>query len=388
MTRLRSPRICGFCFLAVFATMPGCSEVSPARSRGNPATTGRFDTGGKDGGARGPCVQDRSLYDVPNDGCDNDGDGTVDNPEVCDDGESGSTAESVARGIGICTKASERGYGLVSARLTRGWQRTDPPQPQQHSLLPKFGDVLVPREGKRLAVLSTGFAQEFNGAPNEPFSRGRDWYGATPGRGGNGSAPPGFPKGANGCPQETEVNDVVDLHLELVAPKNASGFAFDFNFHSGEWPTFVCSKYNDGFIAYLNAKSYNGGKPDNISFDALQNPVSVNNGFFDRCTPGATLGCGSEALGVSKCPSGPGELAGTGFGIVGATCGAEAPATLGGATGWLFSQAPIQGGESFTLDFMLWDVGDGVLDSTVLIDNFRWALGDVTTTTERPVDVK
>ena len=68
--------------------------------------------------------------------------------------------------------------------------------------------------------------------------------------------------------------------------------------------------------------------------------------------------------------------------------GAEGDATRGGATGWLFSQAPIQGGETFTLDLMIWDVGDGVLDSSVLIDNFRWALGEVTTTTDRPVDVK
>ena len=387
MTRRRSRQLLRLAMMVVLAT--GCTEVSPNRSTsGRPASTGRFDTGEKDAGARRPCVQDPSFYDVPNDGCDNDGDGTVDNPEVCDDGETGDTAESLARGIGICTRASERGYGLVSAKLTRGWQRSEAPQAEQHGLLPKFGDVVVPREGKRLAVLSTGFAQEFNGAPNEPFSRGRDWYGALPGQGGNGTAPPGFPKGAEGCPQETEVNDVVDLHLELVAPKNASGFAFDFNFHSGEWPTFVCSKYNDGFIAYLHAKSYNGGTPDNISFDALQNPVSVNNGFFDRCTPGTTLGCGSEMLGVSKCPGGPGELAGTGFGLLGPPCGAETDATLGGATGWLFSQAPIEGGETFTLDFMIWDVGDGVLDSSVLIDNFRWALGEVTTTTDRPVDVK
>ncbi len=388
MTRLRSARRLGGVvrIAIVVALAAGCAEPPTARSTGKPATTGRFDTGAKDAGAKGPCVQDPSFYDVPNDGCDNDGDGTVDNPEVCDDGESGDTAESLSRGIGICTKASERGYGLVSAKLTRGWQRSDAPHVEQHSLLPKFGNLLEPREGKRLAVLSTGFAQEYNGAPDEPFSRGRDWYGAMPGHGGNGTAPPGFPKGANGCPQETEVNDVVDLHLELRAPKNASGFAFDFNFHSGEWPAFVCSKYNDGFIAYLDAKSY--GKPDNISFDALQNPVSVNNGFFDRCTPGTALGCGSETLGVSKCPSGPAELAGTGFGIVGVSCGTETPSTLGGATGWLFSQAPIQGGETFTLDLMIWDVGDGVLDSSVLIDNFRWALGEVTTTTDRPVDVK
>lgn len=380
---------CGL-VLSVVALFVGCAQPVPTlKKTDRPATTDRFDTEEtNDAGPPRPCVKDPSYYDVPNDGCDNDGDGVVDNPPTCDDAEAGDTAESFARGMGICTRASEAGYGLVSARFTRGHGRSDPPQAGQHGLLAKFGDVVKPREGQRLGVLSTGYAQEFNGSPGEPFSRGRDWYGAVPGSGGNGTAPPGFPKGAQGCPQEREVNDVVDLHLELKAPKNASGFAFDFNFHSGEWPAFICTKYNDGFVAYLNAASYNGGKPDNISFDSLQNPVSVNNGFFDRCTPGAPLGCGAQSLGLSKCPSGPGELSGTGFGLVGTSCGAQAPHTLGGATGWLYSQAPILGEETFTLDLMIWDVGDGILDSSVLLDNFRWALGEVSTTTDRPPDVK
>jgi hypothetical protein len=33
---------------------------------------------------------------------------------------------------------------------------------------------------------------------------------------------------------------------------------------------------------------------------------------------------------------------------------------------------------------MIWDTGDGVLDSSVLIDNFSWAEGEVTVNTDRP----
>jgi hypothetical protein len=33
---------------------------------------------------------------------------------------------------------------------------------------------------------------------------------------------------------------------------------------------------------------------------------------------------------------------------------------------------------------MIWDTGDAILDSSVLIDNFTWAEGQVTTATERP----
>ncbi len=235
-----------------------------------------------------------------------------------------------------------------------------------------------------LGVLSTGYAQEFDGG-NKPFDPGKPWWGGL-GKGA-GAAPPGFPKASNGCPQSTLVTDVVAVKLTLQAPKNANGFKFDFNFHSSEWPAFICSNYNDGFVAWLTAKGFNGGTPDNVSFDAKGNPVSVNNGFFDRCTPGARTGCSSGHAGTSTCPGGPAELAGTGFGLTDETCDDGNTTTMGGATGWLTSQAAVQPGETFTLEFMIWDVGDGILDSSVLLDHFQWVGdSDVQTSTERPVN--
>lgn len=365
---------------AVLALAVACNDTSSG-ARDEPPN--RFDTHGTSGDHNGAvCVKDPSFFEVPGDGCDNDGDGEVDVVETCD-AEAGDGAEAFARGIGICAKASERGWGLVSARFTRGFGREDAPAPEQHALLEKFGDVIRPREGKRLGVLSTGYAQEFNGGPNMPFTEGH-W--AVPDAA--GAVPPGFPKGAEGCPQDPRVNDVVDLRLELKAPGNARGFAFDFDFFSSEWPVFICTKYNDGFIAYLSAPSYNGGKADNISFDARNNPVSVNNGFFDRCTPNIPLNCSNPNLERSTCPGGPGELAGTGFGLIEDGCGQGFPSTSGGATGWLFSSAPIAPGETFTLDLILWDTGDADFDSLVLLDNFRWIAGEVTTKTDRPIDVK
>jgi hypothetical protein len=381
----------------IVATAMACSSPDTAsgfgsgkNGEGDPPP-GQFDNGTSQSSPGGAgCVKDPSFYDVPGDDCDNDADGKVDNPPTCDaDIASAGTAEDFARAMGICDKASERGYGLVSAKFTRGYGREDLPKAEQHNVLPKFGNVIKPREGRKLGVISTGYAQEFNGAANTPFggpTGGRAWFG----RGGTGSAPPGFPKGAAGCPQESEVNDVVNVRLELKAPRNASGFKFDFNFYSGEWPGYICSNYNDGFIAYLTAKSYNGGKGDNISFDAKKNPVSVNNGFFDRCTQEVTLGCrsGTTNLGRSACPGGPSELGGTGFGIVGDACGRGEQTTLGGATGWLSSNAPVQAGETFTLELMIWDTGDAVLDSSVLLDNFHWLAGAVKISTQRPDDVK
>jgi hypothetical protein len=217
-----------------------------------------------------------------------------------------------------------------------------------------------------------------------------DWWHASPNKG-NGTAPPGFPKPAKGCKQNNNVNDVISLKLQVKAPPNVSGVKFDFNFYSGEWPAFVCSDFNDGFVAYLSAKGFNNGTPDNMSFDKDGNPVSVNNGFFDRCTPNVQTGCADGNNITSKCPSGPAELGGTGFGIPGQWCssqlfqsGSDSNSTNGGATGWLTSQAPVQPGETFTLELMIWDTGDGVLDSSVLLDNFTWVQGNVDTSTSRP----
>jgi hypothetical protein len=254
------------------------------------------------------------------------------------------------------------------------------PNANQHGVLPKFGNVVKPREGSRLGVLSSGYAREYNGtAGSAPFGGefpiGQAW--ST-----NSTLPAGFPKPATGCVVDNEVNDLINLKLTLKAPPNVSGIKFDFNFYSSEWPAYICTNFNDGFIAYLTAKGFNNGKADNVSFDKDNNPVSVNNGFFDRCTPNTTTGCMGMSTGTSSCPGGESELAGTGFFNRGSYCGGQS--TGGGATGWLTSQAPVQAGETFTLEFMVWDTGDQILDSSVLIDNFTWAQGNVVTSTDRP----
>ncbi|MDB4941864.1 MAG: hypothetical protein JWP97_1398 [Labilithrix sp.] len=359
-------------------TDPGGKDPNSGKLGGSSGSSGSSGT------ATG-CTPGAGQYDIPGDGCDNDGDGKVDNPTTCDSASTGATASDFAKSMGICDEAGSRGFGVVSATFTRGYQRTDEPKAQQHNALAKFGSVLVPREGAKLGVLSTGYAQEYDGAQGVPFgggAQGVDWWGARQGRS-TGAAPPGFPKAASGCMNSSDVNDVIDLHLELKAPANATGFKFDFNFHSGEWPAYICTPFNDSFIAYLNAKGFHGGVADNMSFDPSGNPVSVNNGFFDRCTPNAPIGCEGPSPGTSTCAGGAGELAGTGFGLTGNFCGTNTVA--GGATGWLTSQAAVTPGETFTLDLMIWDTGDGDLDSSVLLDNFQW-LGEanVTTQTGRP----
>lgn len=370
-----------------------------------------FGDGTGDGGTK-PCVPNKANFDIPGNGCDDDDDGKVDNPPACDSSlPQNGGAEDFARALGICTKASEKGYGLVSAKFSRGYASSRDGNAEQHGILPKFGNVIKPREGASLGVLSTGFAQEYDGSNGTGFGgeaydpssgritpNGKDWE--TEDR-----VPPGFPKAASGCEQASDTHDIITVKLELKAPPNVSGIQFDFNFYSGEWPAYICSPFNDGFIAYLVAKGFNGGAADNVSFDKNGNPVSVNNGFFDRCTPNVDTGCAADPAsgknlakpGTSQCPGGTAELEGTGFGLEGNWCAAYSidpfsgditnpgkKSVNGGATGWLTSKAPVQAGETFTIEFMIWDTGDGILDSTVLLDNFTWAEGAVQTSTDRP----
>lgn len=381
--------------LAACAVAYGCSSEQGRSGFGDGTSSGSSGAssgilGGGDGGSSGggkACVPNPANYDIPGNNCDDDGDGTVDNPPSCDDSLSPSgDAEDFARAMGVCQTAKTDGYGFVSAEYTQGHGVTAAARGGQHGILPKFGNVLKPREGKRLGVLSTGYAQEFNGQAGRSFvgaDESQPWDGLF-NPSGVGKVPSGFPKPAAGCQLSNEVYDVVNLKLTLKAPPNASGIKFDFNFHSGEWPAFICSEFNDAFIAYLSAKGFNNGAPDNVSFDKDKNPVSVNNGFFDRCTPGVETGCAAGAKkATSVCPGGPGELAGTGFGLTDQICGGDT-STKGGATGWLTSQAPVSPGEEFTIEFMVWDTGDAILDSSVLLDNFTWVEGEVTTATDRP----
>jgi hypothetical protein len=95
-----------------------------------------------------------------------------------------------------------------------------------------------------------------------------------------------------------------------------------------------------------------------VAFDTQGNPISVNTSLLEVC--GCTGGPPCTAGGISyACTLGITELTGTGF---------EDHA----ATGWLKTSAPVQGGSEITLRFTIYDSGDGVYDSTVLIDNFTW----------------
>jgi hypothetical protein len=122
----------------------------------------------------------------------------------------------------------------------------------------------------------------------------------------------------------------------------------------------VCSQFNDLFVGLVTPPPP-GAIDGNVSFDSLGNSISINTDLLRVCQPQTASDGGMAYL----CPLGTGLLTGTGF---------ELTSSGGphGATGWLQSQASVVPGSTITLRFAIWDSGDEVMDSTVLIDRFAW----------------
>ena len=62
---------------------------------------------------------------------------------------------------------------------------------------------------------------------------------------------------------KSSVQDAAGLELELHAPTNVQSLEFNFNFHTYEFPQFICTQFNDFFWANF----VQGGMNKNISFD-------------------------------------------------------------------------------------------------------------------------
>lgn len=226
-----------------------------------------------------------------------------------------------------------------------------------HGILSGFGSVISPREGVKVFAISSGTARQ----PTDPGYQDVGGFD----KGYVAAHPMGFPKESPACPGVTtgEPHDAIALQVTLQAPDWAQGMGFDFDFYTYEWPGFVCSEFNDFFVALMTPIPM--GLPDpNISFDAAGNPISVNAAFMSvcGCTGGPPCFAGGKTF---DCPNGTAELVGTGFEGFGF-------GDWHGATSWLTTTAPVMPGAQFTLIFGIYDSGDGVLDSTTVIDNFHW----------------
>jgi pimeloyl-ACP methyl ester carboxylesterase len=136
--------------------------------------------------------------------------------------------------------------------------------------------------------------------------------------------------------------DVTILKVDLSVPAGVNCMlGLDFRFLSEEYPEYVGTAYNDAFIAELDKSTWTTQgstitAPDNFAFDPAGNPISIN------------------AAGVTSMTAA--ESAGT---------------TYDGATPLLSAATPITPGVH-SLYLSIFDQGDHIYDSAVMLDNLRF----------------
>ncbi len=284
----------------------------------------------------------------------------------------------------------QKTWGVISSKITLAdGTEVVAPKNIQMGVLPDFGPNVMPQYGETMAAISTGTARRegdpgYKHPQNGPAAGQLGNYDAAT----SCPAPPDYvaanggqiPSPCGNCmgPNCVVAYDSVALRIRIRPPTNAKSFSYRFNFFSAEYPEFLCEDYNDYFVALLTGDTAPEIPADgNIAFDAMLNPVSVNNAFFDVCFPAAGSPPGS-------CSGGTLGLIGNGMG------GWNGSITDGGATDWLQNDVPlglkdnpndpgnpmnqIPTAAPIEIQFTIWDAGDHNVDSLVLLDRFRWNL--------------
>jgi hypothetical protein len=373
------------CTAAVCALMPSCCSVGWTSNCVSLASTTCTITCGNNNGTCEDCYHDSfdhdgdgyastqgdcadcdpainpGAYDFPNNGLDEDCSGKADDEVVTCDSSlamASNVAGDYAKAIGLCrtttagATGSAKTWGVISSALVQA-NGTGAANALSYGILSQFGTNNLPQEGAKLAAFSSGTAR----APGDPsYVNPNGQLGSCYNQGTSSTYPTGFKQGTVGCPGPVSgtIYDSSGLLMTIRVPTNAKSFLYEFNFMSAEYPEYVCTSFNDSFVAMLKSAQTTG----NISFDAKGNPVTINNGFF-------TVNGGSKLLN-------------TGFDSI---CSGQ---ICGGGTDWLASTAPVTPGETITLQFSVWDEGDHVWDSIVLVDGFQWSAVPTKVSTFKP----
>jgi Stigma-specific protein, Stig1 len=333
---------------------------------------------------------------------------------ACDVGLASNSADPLdyARALGICRTTTEspplnqRTWGLIDVQLLTA-AGTALGDARAHSIRPGFGAVTPSvLEGQSIVVLSSGIAADgvqTNPGPNGGAPSGgnvstshtptssedittctsalciSDWFTSANPPLKNANELPVAPACGSGTDGEPHLaRDSVMLYLRLRVPTNARAFSFNTYFFSAEYPEYVCSNYNDQFIALIDTPS---GTPQPIPNPVDKNlmtyndstslwPIGINiasgTSLFSICeTETTNPGCWDTDVAASSCALGAAQLANTGF-------DANTTCTIGGGTYWLTTSGNAIPGEILELRIVIWDVGDTAFDSLALIDGFRW----------------
>ena len=241
-----------------------------------------------------------------------------------------------------------------------------------------------PREGEKLLLISSGLLPPANGQgailvdDGDVFNDSFPDFNDGPPFDDNTMPPPMSPEhgspdpmgftncdGTNDCSNTIldqwdfgfgNAEDKMWFGFELTAPAiangdtvDANGYTFDFAYFSAEFPEYVDSQFNDIFVVWQDSEDYTG----NVTFINGQ-PMTVTAlwpiDYQGECDFNAPNCNGSADP----------HLADTGH------------QGFGGATGWYKATGGIKPGETFTLTFGIFDMGDSSFDTTALLDNWQW----------------
>ncbi len=366
-------------------------------------------------GCGNPAQVNPGAMEVLNNFVDDNCNGLVDAADVmdvasCDSNlvSSSNVGMDYAKALGLCRTTLEvpvspqaRTWGVISAELLHA-DGTALSTPEAKSIRPRFGRIL-PLEGASMAVLSSGFASDAvqtlpgpNGGPAFTPSEDlghtaniltctaasciKDWLVTANPPLKLANQLPVAPNCGSGSAQANEANDSVMVKLRIRVPTNARSFSLSSFFFSSEYPEFVCSTFNDQVLVLVDTPggAANPANPIDKNLLTYQNgnqswPVGINlaggTSLFRVCqSKAANLACWDANVNVQSCGQGMQLLSGTGY---------EAPpgatsCVNGGGTDWLTTVGNVRPGEILELRFVIWDVGDNILDSEVLFDNFKW----------------
>ncbi len=329
-------------------SLTSCGVCGRACAKGETCTAGacrgcaQIDADGDGETACDDCndadpLVNHAAFDAPGNGIDDDCNGTKDDVPACEGTPASTSADpnDYAHATELCAP------WLVKATL-------DSPDPKARQVAADFG-VFLPRAGARIAAFSTGVAAATSHGAPAPIVGQTPQLGTDLGR--KGDPYPGT-AGTQSCPAQladpTTVNDLTSFVVTLLVPSNARSFAIDLNFLTTDAPEWPCSEYDDQALVFVEGKLVSG----NVLLDPKGRRMGVNHGLVL----------------LKDAPS----LSGTGFEVLDGNGNPK-----GAATGWITLQAPVFARETLKLRFHLFDAKDGIYDSVLLLDHFRWSTEEV-----------
>jgi len=332
----------------------------------------------------------------------------------CDAGLASNSSNSTdyAKALGICRATTDKPaalkdktWGLLEAKLLHA-DGSAMVNAKASSIRGNFGSINpATLEGDRVVVLSSGTASDATqtnpgpngGAPNgsnvstnlnstvdistcqDPLCI-KDWFTtANPPLKAANELPVAPMCGSGSAGTPNEANDSVMLYLKLRAPTNAKAFSFNSYFLSAEYPEFVCTDFNDQFVALVNTP---GGTPSPIANPVDKNLMTYSDGkskfpiginiaagtpLFSVCqSKMENATCFDSDVSVESCSLGAAQLSGTGFEAKAGGC------LIGGGSFWLTTSGNVIPGEIVELRIVIWDVSDNSFDSLAILDGFKW----------------